>query len=344
VTGDAPPIIVWLAPEPPAAEQRGAIDAWARRHGVTLERPSASAPVAAASASTDPQAADRVEALLERARDAITARDASEVDRALDAAEAALRVRAGLPQAAWLMAEVERTRAARFWRLEPVDAEAAARAMARADALDGGRLSSMGDPPPAGPSGRAHVAVDLEPGASLRVDGREEAADFASPEGLHAVVVVQDGAPVWAAWVEWPTGDFVLRPDVPAPAPCSEADLRRARLAGDAVTAPGVACIRWVAASPGARPGSLRVATCAGSHCGPVLEWPEPPPAWSRAMPAPVPAPTAPRGWPAWATWTLVSSVVAVAAGVGAVAAASGAFSSAPAESRFVTGGVARSP
>jgi hypothetical protein len=85
----------------------------------------------------------------------------------------------------------------------------------------------------------------------------------------------------------------------------------------------------------GAR-GAIRVATCEGESCGPLVEW--------RAVsPVPWTTPTAAAEaqfkWPAWATWTLAGATVVGASF--AVAAAAGAFkSSPPQETQFVNGGL----
>jgi hypothetical protein len=75
------------------------------------------------------------------------------------------------------------------------------------------------------------------------------------------------------------------------------------------------------------------VAICEKDRCGPSVEWRDPG-AWVTAPPA-----EAPKGrWPAWATWALVGASVGIAAG--AVIAASGVLQPAPAETRFVNGGI----
>src|SRR5258708_2982295 len=90
----------------------------------------------------------------------LVAPDAS-IARASNALKAAalLRAHRELPQAGWLMAEVERARAVRWLRVRPVDADAAARAWRRADALDGGRQPSVAEQ---GLDGRApEASVDV---------------------------------------------------------------------------------------------------------------------------------------------------------------------------------------
>jgi hypothetical protein len=343
VTVDASATLVWLAPDPPDDAARRSLAQWAREHGVVLSAASDEQP---RPMPIDAHALDRVEDWLERARDALTAQDAAGTDRELAAAEALLRVHPELPHAAWLMAEVERVRAARFWHLQPADPEAADRAWARAEALDGGRLPSLGEHPTGTEPRPARVAVDLPPGESLRVDGIPRPDPFSSLEGLHAVVVTWNDVPVWATWVDLPAGDSAWTPTAPAPPPCSVPDTRQATVVEGSVAAAHVSCARWIAVTVGPRPGSLRVAVCAAAQCGETVEWAPTAFAATSVPWARIPSPAhGPRTrWPAWATWTLVGAGVAIAAGVAAATAASGTFSSAPSETRYVTGGVVRTP
>ena len=136
---------VWLAPggEAPGDAARRALTAWARAHDVTLAEPTAGEPRALA---VDLAVADSVELELERAREAVAAQDADTAERALSRAEGELRAHPELPQAAWLLAEVERGWAVRHTRVAPVDAERAERAWQRAAGLDGGRVAGVGEP------------------------------------------------------------------------------------------------------------------------------------------------------------------------------------------------------
>jgi hypothetical protein len=322
------------APDP---EQAQALASWARAHGVRLEPGRTEAPQ---SVPVDPRAGNEVERLLDRVRDAIAGRDAEAADHALAAAESTLRAHPELPQASWLMAEVERARSARFRRLPPLDEEAAERAWMRAEALDGGRLPGVGEkaatahPPPA--------TVALEPvpvGAAIWLDGHAtvlRSGVLTTLAGVHALVVARDGVPVWATWLEAPAGSSTVHVTVAGPAPCSSDDVGLAHpTAGGGIDAEHVRCGAWVAALPGPRPSSVLVATCEADRCGALLEWSAPAPAsWTWT-----PAPQHPAGgWPTWATWGLVGAGAVIATSV--VLVASGALQAAPGETRFVSGGI----
>lgn len=328
---DQPPstTLAWIAAEAPDGAQSRALAAWARAHGVRLEAPRDERPPVLA---VDPHAADDVERLLERARDAIAARDADAVDRALAAATSTLRAHPELPQAAWLMAEVERARSTRLRRVPPVDEEAAERAWRRAEALDGGRVPGVGEQAAATHPAAATLALEAPPGIALVLDGRPVESTATTREGAHALVGTWEGAPVWASWIEAPAGSSTVRVAAPAPAACSRADVAHARVAAGTVEAAQVRCDAWAAALPGAGADRVLVAVCEAGRCGPLLEWRAE--AWTWAPP-----PEPPRhGWPTWATWGLVGAGAVIATGV--VLVATGAFQSAPAETRFVSGGV----
>jgi hypothetical protein len=343
---DAAATLVWLASEPADAEQSRALSSWSRAHGVTLEPPR---PSGAPALEVDPQVGDGVETWLERARDAIGAHDAEQAEAALAAAESTLRAHAELPQAAWLMAEVERTRALRWRRVPPVDAETAERAWMRAEALDGGRVAGVGEeaslehPPP------ATIAIDLSPGdAEAWLDGEAlgqagAAAGVATAAGPHALVVTSAGAPVWAAWIDVPGGPSSVRVAAPTAAACSSEDMARVSVHGpadpfagiDAIDASLVRCPAWVAATAGSVHGAVRMARCEAGRCGPVFEW-RAVGLWSSSPSGAADAPA--RAWPAWATWAVAGGGAAIAAGV--VVLAAGALQAAPAETRFVSGGL----
>jgi hypothetical protein len=289
-----------------------------------------------------------VEELLERAREAVTAQDAKGADSAVAEADALLHAHAALPQAAWLLAEVERTRASRYRRLLPPDARRGAEAWARAAALDGGRAAGLGEdaPPGAQPAllGKPSVVrLVLDEGAPFdrggmdaQVDGvRADGGTLAAPPGEHQVVVSRDGAPVWAAWVTFGRDVEVLVAP-PGPAPCSRADVTRARVGErvkGGVDAAGVRCDSWVAAKEADDRGTILLATCAGDVCGPVVSF--------RVGP---PGPAVPSGrgaaaaWPTWATWAVVGGGLVAAAGV--TLAATGTFRSTQAQPVFTTGGL----
>jgi hypothetical protein len=341
VTPDATATLVWLASEPPGGAERGALAAWAIAHGVILSPPLDASPP---TLDVDPRVADEVETRLEHARDSLTARDGPGVDREVDAADALLRAHPELPQAAWLMAEVERARATRFAQSDPPDTAAVAVAWARAEALDGGRLGGIGEPSPPHRSDAAGVSVSLPWGAALQIDGHPAPPHFTALVGLHAVVVTRGDLPAWARWVEFGIGDSSIRPALPAPEPCSAPDVSRASLEADgrAVSASQVSCPHWVVVAPGSRAGSLRIASCAAARCDEPVVWPAEV-AWPRAVER-APASSPPSKWPSWATWAIVGAGVAIAAGAAATAAATGAFASGASETRFVTGGLVHAP
>jgi hypothetical protein len=325
-----------MAPAPPEAEQARALASWARAHGVTLEPPRTESPRPLA---VDPHAGDDVERLLDRIRDAIAARDADAADRAIALAESTLRAHPELPQASWMMAEVERARSERLHRLTPVDEEAAERAWMRAEALDGGRLPGVGEHAAAAHPPAATITLEPLPAqATAWLDGRAEAAPggvVTTRTGLHSLVIAWDDVPVWATWVEAPPGSSTVQVGLAAAAPCSSGDLSSAHVAGGAVEARKVRCGGWVAALPGPSAASVLVATCEADRCGPLLEWDAPPVTHWTWTP---PAEHATGGWPTWATWGLVGAGAVIATGV--VLVASGALQAAPTETRFVSGGV----
>lgn len=346
MTAEPPIPMVWLGAERPDAEQSSALTGWARARGVQLAPPSDARPHPVA-VSVDAPAArdvgDDVERLLDRVRDAIAGRDAEAADGSLAAAESALRARPELPQASWLMAEVERARSSRFRRLPPLDEEAAERAWMRAEALDGGRVAGVGERAAAAHPAEATIALHPLPAlATLRLDGRLQPVGsgiVATHAGPHALVVAWEEAPVWAGWIDAPAGSWALDLAIPEPPPCSLGDVGTAHLVrtdgGRSVDAASVRCSSWVAALAGPRPASVLVALCEAGRCGTLLEWTAPGAAvwtWS-------PAPEQVHGrWPTWATWGLVGVGAVVAAGV--VVVASGILRSAPGETRFVSGGV----
>lgn len=346
MTVDATATLVWLAPAPPTGEQRSALDAWASAHGLALSDPADEhyPPI-----PMDPQVGATIEDLLELARAAMAAADGVAVDRALASAESLLRAHAELPQAAWLMAEVERSRATRWRRIAPRDVEAADRAWARAESLDDGRAAGLGEEVGAAYPAPADVRVDGPRGTALRVDGNPAAfGDLSLRAGLHAIVVTQDGAPVWATWVDLAPGGSSLH-TLPHPAsPCSVDDLERVALTGESIRSDRVRCGRWVAAQGGSRRGAIRVATCRQDRCDRLEEWRSGGEAVEKTKIVSLErssrgrTETTTRGWPRWATWTLVAVGAAVAAG--AIVLASGVWRPAPSETRFVSGGLVEGP
>ena len=337
MTPDAAAIIVWLGELPADAQAATSLTAWARSHGLSLVAP---VDVARTSLTVDLGIAATVEDWLDSARDALTARSAADVDRALAAAQSLLDAHPELPNAAWLMAEIERARAARFRRIAPTDVEAAERAGSRAFALDGGRLAGAGETQATMPP-TATITLQLRAASAEQVwmDGSPATTPaLESRAGPHAIVVTWQGVPIWATWIEAPPGtSTVALSQLDAPA-CSSADLEQAHIAGERVEAHLAQCTHWVAAAPGVTPGAIRVATCEADQCTPLADW-RPPPLWSEPV---QPEHKRRSGWPAWATWGLVGTGVAVAAGV--VAAVVVSSSHGAGEVEYVSGGLAKQP
>ena len=337
MTADAPATLVWIAPGPPDAAESRAIASWARAHELELQPPKGERPQAIA---MEPGVAYEVEDLLDRARDATAAREGAAIDHATRAAEDLLRAHPELPQAAWLMAEVERARSTRWRRIDPADTEAAEREWVRAEALDGGRMPGLGETSAASHPPDAEVTLVLPDQDEARLDGNDVPASgvSATRAGLHALVVTADGIPVWAGWIEVQAGRSSLMIDAPGTAPCSITDAARAELAGDVLRGQRVRCARWVAVARGPAPGALRIATCEGPRCGPLLVWRDAAPWTGPPPPSRRPDASRARHWPGWATWVVAGAGVAVAAGI--AVAASGALQPAPTETRFVSGGL----
>jgi hypothetical protein len=331
--------VAWIAPTPIDASRAQSLADWAKAHGVTLSLPRDERP---ASLPFELGAADRVEELLDRARDATAAQDGAGVDRETAEAESILRAHPELPQAAFLMAEVERARATRWRRIAPEDPEAADRDWSRAEALDGGRVAGIAETSAASRPADATLTLVLPGGDQARLDGRDATSPASTHAGPHTLVALAAGVPVWAGWIEIPAGTSTVEVDAPGVVPCSTADMERAGLAGDAPLSAGVQCPRWVAAAraAGNDPGAVRVAMCEASRCAPFAPWGETPP-WVRPSPR-GPLPDEARGrsyWPAWATWTLAGAGVAALATTITLVAA-GVFKSPPTETRFVSGGL----
>jgi hypothetical protein len=322
----------------PSEEARRALAEWAKARGVTLEAPSESDEGGVA---VDLRAADRVERALARARDALVAVDLEKAEAALGEAGQVLRDHPELPQAAWLRAEVERAWASRWLRDPRPTKETqghAAAAWRRAAALDGGRAAGLGEQAIDAPLAvhvRLVVTGDAR-GSEVRIDGeRVESGELTRAAGEHDVVVARaDGTVTWAAWVPFADGDDV-RVFARSPRGCSRDDVGRARIEMDQVDANGVGCARWVAAES-LGDGSLRVATCEASRCGPLVEWHARLPG-GPVLPVEPPRSDA-RGLPTWATLTLAG--VAVGGAALAAVLATSAFKPAPTETRFVDGGL----
>ena len=344
--------VVWVEPAEGRDDALRAVAEWGRARGLKVLV--AAEGTGASAVKVDFAIADRVEKELDRAREAIAALDADVAERALARADAILREHPELPQASWLRAEVHRSWAARWTRVEPRDDVRAQIAWQDADALDGGRAAGIGEvsfPP----RPKASATLTVQGGGSravvARLDGVALAGAIAEgtlsypidvPAAEHHLVVSLDGETVFAAWVaiaSTPTRPASPRPNIAIrigdDGACSAASFVGVAREGSGVRAANVSCDHWVAAAPAVQRGVVLVARCERSTCGPFLEW------RSESSFGGLPdRPIAPRGaaWPAWATWTAI--------GVGAVAAttitliATGVFESRPTEPRFVAGGV----
>lgn len=346
---DAVPV-VWLDSGGVRDDAARALDDWARARGITLALPRPTSAVFPLAAPPE-GLANEIEEEIERAREAIGGGDAAAVERAIGRAETSLRNHPELPQAAWLRAEVERSWASRWLRVEPRDRVRAERAFAAAVALDDGRATGIGEVRHPDPE-RLPISVIVDGTASedaaLFVDGRPVPRVGRSPEqdtrvvalaaGEHQLLAYADGLLVFASWVTIsPSAPARVEVTVDDPGSCSAERFARARRDGLDVVVPRVSCPSWLAAAAGEARGSVLVARCGRGACGRMLEW--------RVDPYDRPGPPQilPRRstWPAWATWTLVGVGAAAAASVALVA--SGVFDARPVEHRFVVGG-ARQP
>ncbi|MDB4941395.1 MAG: hypothetical protein JWP97_929 [Labilithrix sp.] len=346
--------VVWVEKAEGRDDAVRSMNDWARARGVRLKAPDAAAPASAA-LRVDPSVAERVEGELDQAREAITALDAEAAERALARAETLVREHPELPQAAWLRAEVSRSWAARFARVDPRDDARAAAAGQEADALDGGRAMGIGEAGfPARPRITTSLTVSGGGQLSVRLDGVELACT-STPEGLscpvdvapaeHHVVVAVDGDAVQASWVTIaPLPPATARPPLSIAlaedGACSVAAFRAVRRDAQTVRADRVSCPSWVAAAPAEGRSAVLVARCEGPRCGPFVEWRSRgglggDPGDASEAPPPV---VARSKWPAWATWTAVGVGAAVATTITLIA--TGAFESRATEPRFTAGGV----
>ena len=336
MTADA--VVLWLDDGAARETAAHALEAWAKAHGVVLGAPAP--PIAGL--PIDPGVGDRIEAELEKARDAIATTDAEAVDGALARALALLDAHPELPQAAWLRAEVERSRATRWLRLAPRDDAQARAAWAAAAALDGGRVAGIGEVAASAPVKQpvtiTTLGIRTPSRFVLRVDGRALSAreiadglafDTELAPAQHQVVAIADGRVIDARW----TSSFDAPMGLEDTGSCTAADLAVVRREGSAIHAPSVSCASWLAVAAGPTPGSVLVARCTGHDCGPLAEWHE-----HHVAVQPPPPPAERKRWPAWATWTLVGVGAAGATVIGIVA--SGALQSRATESRFTVGGL----
>jgi hypothetical protein len=350
VSGPDDVTVVWVEKAEGRDDALRALRDWGRARGLKVVIP-ADGPSGSA-VKIDFAIADRVEKELDRAREAIAALDADVAERALARADAILREHPELPQAAWLRAEVHRSFAARWTRVEPRDDVRAQNAWQDADALDGGRAAGIGELA-VPPRPKASAALTVQGGGSRAIVARLDGVELTGtstegtltyavdvPPAEHHLVISVDGETAFAAWVAIagvPAGS--PKPSIPVrigdDGACAASSFAGVVRDGNGVRAANVSCDRWVAAAPAERRGTVLVARCERSTCGPFLEWRS-----EGSFGLGPETPVVPRGgaWPGWATWTAV--------GVGAVAAttitliATGVFESRPTEPRFIAGGV----
>lgn len=323
----APP--TFDAPSDAAAR---ALTAWGEARGIKIGIAEEGIVPALAS---NPAIADDVEKELTTARDALTRLDVDATEHALVRARALLRAHPELPQAAWLLAEVERGWSARWMRISPADPDRAARAWQRAAELDGGRAAGIGETDhPKLPDVEVTFSADDDRDLALLVDGANiSLGTKRMPQGEHAVVTMRRGHVLWANWVSFADHEIVRVPSF-RPNDCSTGDLDSVRLEKKSIEANGVSCGGWIAATPWIG-SSIRVAQCEGEHCGPWVIWQS-----HASSLAPV-LPPHHREHKKASPWVAVAAVVLAAAMVtGITLVAAGVFDSPPHETQFVGGGV----
>jgi hypothetical protein len=324
--------VVSASLDAPGDASARALAAWAEARGIKIEVAEESSIPAIV---VDPAIADAVEKELISARDALTRLDADATEQALVRARALLRAHPELPQAAWLLAEVERGFSARYMRILPTDPDRAARAWQRAAELDGGRAAGIGETDhPKSADVEVTFSSDADRDLTLLIDGAKISLGTKQvPRGEHAVVTMRRGRILWANWVSFADHEVVRVPSF-RPTACSTGDLEAARLEKNVVKADGVSCGAWIAATPWSG-SSIRVAQCEGEHCGPWVVWQS-----HASSLAPV-LPPHRREHKKASPWVAVAAVVLAAAMVtGITLVAAGVFDSPPHQTEFVGGGV----
>jgi len=306
-----PLVVVWLGGAFSLAHHEPDLRSWSEARLVALEDASADAPLPAAD-HADTSAA-RVETLLGEARAALFGADGAAAEAALDAAESEIEGHAELPESAFLLAELWRTRAALLLEKQP---EASLALLAAAEAIDGPVATPFGataGPRPAAGTPPDHPTRPMHgprPGDVVFVDGALAHEPRVAP-GRHHVRVVRGSRMAWAGWVTVGEGGV----DLPllGPAPCTEGDLGRVRYEEGALALPtDVQCGNWVAVRSVAR-DRIEIARCRASTCGPFLPWSR---AWGHAFALP-----AQPAWPRrkssdWLFWAAASVLASTATGI----------------------------
>ena len=344
-------VIVWLGTAAARASHEPVVSSWAESRQVAVEEPAADAPLD--DAHHDDAVAARIESLAAEAETALfTDADPDAARGALDNAEALVRSRPDLPEAAWLLAGVLRTRADLVGRTDP-DARIAL--LRRADVLEGTRaaafVATAHAVPPTRHATRPSAPVDQAPtrapastpndestslallgplaADNVYVDGALVNAARTILPGEHHVRVLRDGRLAFAGFVTATTGAVHIA--VPGVVPCSNAELASVTLRDGRLSTGTVTCPSWAVARPTTEDG-IELATCHGSVCGTWLPW-------RRDWGAPFEGPVHPT-WHrapshAWILWTAAGALALVATSVALVA--SGVFEREPAPQRGFT-------
>lgn len=319
-------VLLWLGTSSARAAHQPDLDSWQRSRQLALEAPAADSP---AGLRYDPALVGRVEKLLDDARIAAGSLDEKTALSRLSGVDRLLHTHPALPQAAWLMAERLQVEADIHDR--HADGAAEARKLRRrARALEGRRARSYTTEAEASKAAGKHAtkpklaatpaplavqqvtATGLRHGDQLYLDGRLVSGRPLLAQGEHHARVVRRGRVVWAGWVRVAAKTTRIDLPVPAPVPCSRDDLAGARLEGAHVVVPaGVRCRHWAVAVPAAHADGIRVATCSGSQCDPLLGWQR---GFGGDFTGP-PQPATHHGWPGWATYLLGGIGIAATAG-----------------------------
>ena len=208
--------VVWLVEgdeqTAPSEDAARALEAWGKEHGVKLAPPTTEgAPVL----PIDWTAGETVEQGIARARDALAALDFDAAERELTRAEAVLREHPELPQAAWLLAEVERAWSVRGCGVTPTARPRrpqgdrsqrtrrarSGRGSARRGSTAGARRGSAR--PRSSPGGLLTATIRLagHGAGTLRLDGKSIApGEVKSSEGEHALAIVGPEPGAGATW------------------------------------------------------------------------------------------------------------------------------------------------
>jgi hypothetical protein len=323
-------IMVWVGETTSLDAHQPDLEGWAASRQLRLEQPVAEPPLPPS--LHDDALAERIEGLLSEARTEAYSTDTTTAQAALDTAEGLLRGAPGLPESAFLMAEILHQRA---MLVAPRDADAARELERRAVALTGARAApfvARPQPRPPGAEAAPMVPGPAAPDASpangtqligplpadeVEIDGRDVGAVRTIPDGAHHVRVLRAGRLAWAGWVT--AKGEVARIAVPTRMACSEEDL--ADLEAPPASRRPIACGEYAKARP-VGPEQIEVALCHGSSCGPWLPWSR---TWGASFEAPVHSVRPARGDShVWILWTAAGVAAVVLGGFALVQA--GAF------------------